>query len=128
MQISADQLPAQLKRKLAPVYFISGDEPLLAQECVDAIHHAVQAAGFNERIVLSVESGFDWPGLYAETRAGSLFAPRRLIELRLPTGKPGEEGGKTLVELCGDPSPDIVLLVTTGKRTGRSPADRFGKE
>lgn len=115
MQISADQLAGQLKRRLAPVYFISGGEPLLAQECVDAIRHAAQAAGFNERNVFYVESGFDWPGFYAETRAGSLFAPRRLIELRLPTGKPGEEGGKTLVELCGDPSPDVILLVTTGK-------------
>ena len=115
MQISSEQLIAQLKRKLAPIYFISGDEPLLAQECVDAIRHAAQEAGFNERNVFTVESGFDWSGLYAETRAGSLFAQRRMIELRLPTGKPGEEGGKTLVELCSDPSPDILLLVTTGK-------------
>jgi DNA polymerase III subunit delta len=115
MQISVDQLSGQLKRGLAPVYFVSGDEPLLAQECVDAIRRAAQAAGFNERNVFSVESGFDWSGFYAETRAGSLFASRRLIELRLPTGKPGEEGGKTLIELCADPSPDIILLVTTGK-------------
>jgi DNA polymerase-3 subunit delta len=115
MQIGPEQLQAQLKRKLAPIYFIAGDEPLLAQECVDAIRAAAHAAGFDERQVYTVESGFDWAGLYAETRAGSLFAERRLIELRLPTGKPGEEGAKTLIELCGDPSPDIVFLVVTGK-------------
>lgn len=115
MQVSPEQLPAQLERKLAPVYFVSGDEPLLAQECGDAIRRAAHAAGFGERDVFTVESGFDWAGFYAETRAGSLFASRRLIELRLPTGKPGEEGGKTLVELCADPSPDVILLVTAGK-------------
>jgi DNA polymerase III subunit delta len=115
MQVSFDQLQAQLKRKLAPIYFISGDEPLLAQECVDAVRAATHAAGFTERKTFTVESGFDWAGLYAETRAGSLFAERRLIELRLANGKPGEEGAKTLVELCEDPLPDIVLLITSGK-------------
>jgi DNA polymerase-3 subunit delta len=115
MQLNADQLPAHLKRGLAPVYFISGDEPLAAQESVDAIRAAARAAGFEERKSYTVESGFDWSALYADTRAGSLFAARRVIELRLPTGKPGEEGARTLVELTQDPSPDIVLLVTAGK-------------
>lgn len=115
MQLHADQLSAHLKRGLAPIYFISGDEPLAAQECGDAIRAAAQAAGFQERTVCTVESGFDWSAFYADTRAGSLFAARRLIELRLPTGKPGEEGARTLVELCDDPSPDILLLVLTGK-------------
>jgi len=115
MQVSPEQLSAQLRRQLAPIYFIAGDEPLLAQECVDTIRAAAHDAGFRERNVFTVESGFDWVGFYAETRAGSLFASRRLIELRLPTGKPGEEGGKTIVELCNDPSPDILLVITTGK-------------
>jgi DNA polymerase-3 subunit delta len=115
VQIGAEQLPAQLKRKLTPIYFIAGDEPLLAQECVDAIRAAAHDAGFRERNVFTVEGGFDWAGFFAETRAGSLFAPQRLIELRLPTGKPGEEGSRTLVELCNDPSPDILLVVTAGK-------------
>ncbi len=115
MQLNADQLPAHLKRNLAPVYFISGDEPLAAQECVDAIRAAARTTGFEERTLYTVESGFDWAGLYADTRAGSLFSAKRMIELRLPTGKPGEEGAKTLVELADNPSPDILLLVTTGK-------------
>jgi DNA polymerase-3 subunit delta len=115
MQLGADQLPNHLKRGLAPIYFISGDEPLAAQECTDAIRAAAQAAGFGERTVHTVASGFDWSGFYADTRAGSLFAARRLIELRVPTGKPGEEGSRTIVELCDDPSPDIVLVVSVGK-------------
>ena len=115
MQLNADQLPAHLKRGLGPIYFISGDEPLMAQECADAIREAAQAAGFVERSVHTVESGFDWRAFYADTREGSLFAARRLIELRLLTGKPGEEGGKTLVELAADASPDVVMLVITGK-------------
>lgn len=115
MQLGADQLANHLKRALAPIYFLSGDEPLAAQECADAIRAAAQAAGFGERKVYTVESGFDWAALYADTRAGSLFAPRRLIELRMPAGKPGEEGAKTLIELAGDPSPDVVLLVTAGR-------------
>jgi len=125
MQIGPEQLSAQLKRKLAPVYFISGDEPLLAQECADAIRAAVHAAGYLERSVFTAESGFDWAGFFAETRAGSLFADRRLIELRLPTGKPGEQGGKTLVEICDDPSPDIVLLVIAGKLDKQARATKW---
>ena len=115
MQFNADQLAAQLKRGLAPAYLITGDEPLLAQECADAIRAAAHAAGFGEREIHSVESGFDWDALYAATRAGSLFAARRIIELRLPTAKPGEQGAKMLVELLADPSPDQVLLVLAGK-------------
>jgi DNA polymerase-3 subunit delta len=115
MQLNADQLPSHLKRGLARVYFISGDEPLAALECADAIRAAAVAAGYADRAVHTVESGFDWDALYADTRAGSLFAARRLIEVRLPSGKPGEQGARTLTELAGDPSPDIVLLVTTGK-------------
>ena len=115
MQLSPDQLPAHLKRGLARAYLITGDEPLTAQECVDAIRGAAHAAGFGERELYTVESGFDWAELYNDTRSGSLFAARRLIELRLPTGKPGEEGAKTLLELLADPSPDLVLLVLAGK-------------
>ncbi|MBI3896683.1 MAG: DNA polymerase III subunit delta [Gammaproteobacteria bacterium] len=115
MPLNADQLAGQLKRGLASVYLISGDDPLTTQECADAIRTAAQAAGFGNRELYTVESGFDWSALYADTRSGSLFAARRLIELRLPTAKPGEEGAKTLVELAADPSPDLILLVIAGK-------------
>jgi DNA polymerase III subunit delta len=115
MPVSIDQLPAQLKRGLAPIYFIYGDEPLLVQEACDAVRGAALAAGFGEREVLTVEAGFDWDGLYASTQSMSLFSARRLIELRIPNGKPGDAGSKILGELGERPPADIMLLITTGK-------------
>lgn len=115
MQCNADQLTAHLQRKLMPVYLITGDEPLFIQECADAVRKTAHAQGFSERRVMTVESGFDWAELYNATRSLSLFSERRLLELRLPTGKPGEAGAKVLVELASDPPADMLLLVTTGK-------------
>ncbi|MHB8742378.1 MAG: DNA polymerase III subunit delta [Sulfuricaulis sp.] len=115
MPFSTDQLASQLKRGLAPVYFIYGEEPLLVGESCQAIRETAHAAGFHERQVLTVESGFDWDGFYATTQSLSLFSARRLIELRLPTGKPGEAGAKILVELAEHPSADILLVVSSGK-------------
>src|SRR3989304_8638457 len=110
MQLHANQLEAQLKRALAPIYLLSGDEPLLLEECCAAIRRAAQAQGCAERQVLTVEPGFDWNGLYASTQSLSLFAERRLIELRLPTGKPGEAGAKILIEIVAQPHADTVFL------------------
>src|SRR5688500_2660361 len=103
MQLDVDQLPAVLQRGPAWIYFLSGEEPLLATEAGDLIRAAALAAGFGEREVYTVESGFDWDGLYAATRETSLFAARRLIELRIPNGKPGDAGAKTLTALADDP-------------------------
>src|SRR3989344_6568787 len=96
MQISADQLLGHLKRGPAPIYFVYGEEQLLVEECTRAIRDAAHATGYHERQVLTVESGFDWNGLFNSTQSLSLFSERRLIELRLPTGKPGEAGSKIL--------------------------------
>src|SRR5262249_51403625 len=76
---------------------------------------AAAKAGFGEREVVNVESGFDWNVFYASLQSGSLFSSRRLVELRLLTGKPGEAGGKIIQELAQRPSPDIVLIVRAGK-------------
>lgn len=112
MQITANQLENHLRRGgLAPVYLVHGDEWLVVEECCAAIHAAAQAAGFPEREVYTVESGFDWNGLYVSTRSLSLFAERRVLELRLPTGKPGETGAKMLIELAGEPPAGVLLLV-----------------
>jgi len=113
--ISADQLLHNLKRGLAPVYFVYGEELLLVEESCRAIRNAAHAAGFHERQVLTVESGFDWNGFFASTQSLSLFSERRLIELRLPTGKPGEAGAKILTEVAAQPPADTVLLVSCGK-------------
>lgn len=114
MQLPAEQIAVHLRKGLAPVYLVSGDEPLLAQEVLDAIRAAARAAGF-EHEVYTVEAGFDWDGFYNATREGSLFAPRRLLDLRLPSGKPGEAGGAVLAQLAEEAPSDIVLAVSTGK-------------
>ena len=115
MQINADQLTRQLERGLAPLYLVSGDEPLQSDECSKAIRRRAETAGCRERSVFTAGPGFDWDGLRTATQSLSLFAERRLIELRLPTGRPGEAGAALLAELTENPSADIVLLVITGK-------------
>ena len=115
MQISVDQLARQLERTLAPFYLLSGDEPLQVDECAAAIRQRAQAAGYSERTTFTVEPGFDWDALHASTQSLSLFAERRMIELRLPTGRPGEAGVQWLTELASHPSADILFLIISSK-------------
>jgi len=115
MQISPDQLSNHLKRGLAPIYFVYGEEILLVEESCRAIREAARAAGYTERQVLTVESGFDWNGLFASLQSMSLFSERRIVELRLPTGKPGEAGAKILTEIAAQPPADVVFMVICGK-------------
>ena len=89
MPLRLEQLPAQLKQGLAPVYLFGGEEPLLLQECRDQVIAAARAHGFEERQLLEVERGFAWDSLGEASGAPSLFASRKIVDLRLPTGKPG---------------------------------------
>ena len=110
-----EQLPAALARSLAPVYLIGGGEPLLTQECRDAVIRAAQAQGFTERDVVEAGGRFDWDTLGETSAAPSLFATRRILDLRMPTGKPGRDGSKALVDLVEAVDPDLLLLVSTGE-------------
>jgi len=85
-----------LQRPLAPIYVLSGDEPLLVQEAADAIRASARAQEYTERTVMFVESSFDWNTLSQAADSLSLFAERRLLELRMPGGKPGDAGSKAL--------------------------------
>jgi len=98
--------------ELAPAYLIAGAEHLLVIEAADALRGRAKELGYLEREVLDVESNFDWNRLGDAGRSMSLFASRKLIDLRLPTGKPGKEGSAAIVEFCAAPPPDTVLLVT----------------
>ena len=112
MQIKGEQLAAHLERELKPVYVVYGDEPLLVIEAADTIRATARRKGFDEREVLTAISGFNWNDLHHATGNMSLFGGRKLIDLRIPTGKPGREGGKALQDYCARPSPDALLLVT----------------
>lgn len=114
MPIKPEQLPAQLARSLAPVYLIAGNEPLLVQECRDQVIHAAQAVGFAERTVHEATGRFDWDQLAADSGAPSLFSSRKILDVRLPTGKPGNDGSDALVKLAAAADPDVLLLVSAG--------------
>ena len=112
MQLRADQLPAALQRGLRPLYLIYGDEPLLAQEAADLVRAAARAAGHSERSVHTVAGAhFDWSGLLGESSALSLFADKRLIEIRIPSGKPGKDGSEALQRYVGTLGDDTVTLL-----------------
>ena len=112
MPVRADELLAHLQRGVAPLYVIHGDEPLLAQESGDAIRAAARAAGAAEREVFVVEAGFRWDAYLAANANRGLFGERKLVDLRIPSGKPGVEGGRALETYAANPNPDNVTLVT----------------
>lgn len=114
MRLDAAQLSAQVQQRLAPVYLISGDDPLLVEECCAQVRQHAQAAGY-ERTPLMVESGFDWNSLFADMYSPSLFSPRALYEVRIPNGKPGETGAGILTQLAQKPPPHTILLVVAPK-------------
>ena len=116
MQLRPDQLEAHLRRgTLAPVYFISGDEPLQQLECGDRLRAAARARGYTERIVLDVDKGFAWDALKQARAERSLFGDRRLIELRMTTPRPGREGGKALSGAAAEADEESLLLISAGR-------------
>ena len=109
---------AQLRQHLAgdvlkPVYFLAGEEHLLLIEAADALRARARALGYLERDVLDAEAGFDWNDLARAASGMSLFASRKLIDLRVPTGKPNKDGAAAIIEYCQRPPPDTVLLITS---------------
>ena len=112
MQIKGEQLAAHLERELRPLYVLYGDEPLLVLEAADAIRARARQQGYSEREVLTVLPQFDWGQLLAAGGNMSLFGDKKLIDLRIPTGKPGKEGSAALQQWCQHLSPDNMLLIT----------------
>ncbi|MFZ5555229.1 MAG: DNA polymerase III subunit delta [Pseudomonadota bacterium] len=109
--LDSEALAPQLARGLAPLYAIHGEEPLLAIEAADRIRARARDEGYSEREVLTVESGFDWSQLAAAGASLSLFGARKLVELRIPTGKPGTAGAQAIADYCKALPPDLVTLV-----------------
>jgi len=111
-QIRAEQLEPHLARTLAPVYVVHGDEPLLALEAADAIRAAARKQGYGEREVLLAERSFDWRALVHAGASLSLFGGRRIVELRIPSGKPGVQGAEAIQTYCEKLNPETLTLVT----------------
>lgn len=115
MKLTAEQLAGHLAGRLAPVYLVSGDDPLLCMEAVDAIRAAARGAGFDERLQVVVErSAAVWEEALGATQTLSLFASRRILEIRMPGGKPGH-GAATLLRLIAAAGDDLLLLVISGR-------------
>ena len=113
MELRPDRLERQLAGEpLRPVYLVAGAEPLLVQEAADAIRAKAREEGYSEREVYDVDAKFDWNTLSHGIASLSLFATRRLFDLRLPTGKPGKDGSEALREYCEMAPADTVLLIT----------------
>ena len=115
MELRLNQLAANLERALAPIYVIHGDEPLQVIEAGDAIRAAARRAGFDEREMLVVDAGFKWDAFLAASANMGLFGARKIVDLAIPSGKPGVEGAKALEASAARVGPDQILIVTLGK-------------
>jgi DNA polymerase-3 subunit delta len=119
MQIRPEQLTTHLAKGLRRVYTVHGDEALLAQEAADAIRAAARTAGFAERKVYAVTGAyFNWSEVLGAAQSMSLFADRQLIEIRIPSGKPGKDGGQALQDYCERLNDDVLTLVQMPRLDG----------
>ena len=115
MKFPARELTGHLARQLAPVYVVTGDEPLLVSEALKEIRVRARQDGFEQRehYVVERSNTFNWQELEANANNLSLFSNRRVIELRLPTPRPGDLGSRTLRALVERSDPDLILLIAT---------------
>ena len=118
MNARPDQLQSVVEKKIYPVYMVSGDEPLQQMESLDVIRTVLKENDFLEREVLDVDAQFDWQRLIDEAASMSLFATRRIVELRLPSAKPGRQGAQILKDYLSRPPEDTVLIINAGKVDG----------
>ena len=120
MKITLDRFASQLRSELAGVYLFSGDEPLRLAECADAVRARAREAGFTARDVHFIERAGDWSAVRSGAANLSLFAERRVVEIRLPSGKAGVEGGRVLGEIIASRSADTLYLILTGRLDGQT--------
>lgn len=120
MNVRPDQLKSKIANSAYPVYMVSGDEPLQQMEALDIIRTYLKENDYLEREVLDVNAQFEWQRLMDEAATMSLFATRRIVELRLPTAKPGRQGSQILKDYLSRPPEDTVLIINAGKVDGNS--------
>lgn len=124
MRLAQAQLGTHLNQGLQPLYVLTGDEPLAQRECLDAIRAAARAQGFDERTSLTVERYFNWQQVQTYGQSIALFSSRRLLEINIPSGKPGVDGGKALQALASKAIPDtsVVVILPTLEREAKNSA------
>ena len=127
MKIKADQLSSHLQKNLAPCYLVTGDEHLLVEETLDAIRGAARQQGFSSRELHVAATGFDWTRLRDSSSNLSLFAEKQIIELRLPTGKPGRVGSQAIVELVEKIDANLMLIVSAPKLDRNAQSAKWAK-
>ena len=115
MRIKPEQLKSSLQKKLIQVYFLTGDEPLQLAELADAIRQSAKDSGFENREILSVDHSFQWHELAFAADSLSIFSDKKVLDLRLPSGSPGIEGSKALINYCERIPEETILLITAGK-------------
>ncbi len=115
MRIRLPDLKQHLSKGLVPIYLVAGDEPLQTGEAADAVREAARKQGYTSRDIIDADRNFNWDELAVEASSLSLFAEQRVLDLRIPSGKPGTAGGKALVEYVERPADDTLLLITMPK-------------
>ena len=128
MRVNAEQLTAQVQKELLPVYLVFGDEQMLVEESADQIRQQARQLGANERRVWHVEGRFDWSKIQWQEQTMSLFDSQRLLEIRLPSGSPGKEGGEAFRRFVDNPPQDTTLLIISGKIDKRSQKSKWFTE
>ena len=127
MRLNSDHLAHHLQRQLAPLYTIMGDELLLAVEAADLIRAAARQAGYIGREIFMVDHRFNWADLQQRSSSLSLFGERRIMDLRIPSGKPGIQGGAAIEEYCRLLPTDTLTLITLPKIDKRGSATKWFK-
>ena len=127
MKIPANQLTSSVQKSLLPCYLVAGDELLLVNEALDAVRACARAQGFGTRELHVATKGFDWAELAGSSANLSLFSDKRIVELRLPTGKPGRQGGAGIIELLEYAGDDLLVLISAPKLDRSAAASRWAK-
>lgn len=123
-RLTPETISSALKKQLAPVYLITGDEPLLVQESCDAIRAQAKKQGFSEREIYHAEGSFNWDNLLHSANSLSLFSDKKILELRIPNGKPSDSGS-ALIEYCDNLSLDNLLMVICPKLDKRVQSSKW---
>ena len=127
MKLPLNNLSSHLTKSLLPCYLVTGDEPLLVQEALDGIRAAARDDGFGTRDLHVATRGFDWDELAASSSNLSLFSDKRIIELRLPTGKPGRDGSACIAEMAAQSADDLLFIVVTPRLDKRAASAKWVK-